>query len=472
MKRLIGWILGIAVAAAALVAIGVRVPAVQDRLMRAGIERMVADRPDELFEPDALRVLLCGTASPLPHPTRAKACVAVFAAGKFWIVDTGSGSWNRMALLRVDASRIGAILLTHFHSDHIGDLGEFNLNTWAMGRPTPLRVFGPPGVERVVAGFREAYTLDEGYRIAHHGAGVMNPETWPLEAVPIAGPADGSGPQVVLEDDGLRITAFAVHHDPVTPAYGYRFDYRGRSVVVSGDTIKWPGLIEAARGADVLVHEAQANQIVAMIGEAAAQADRPRVAKIMHDIPSYHTSPVEAAEVANEAGREAAGDVPPDAAAAVPHRRVGLRARRHGRPPGRVGDRRRRVADRDAGRFERHHDANAAMTRVATRESRRGESADHEQTPPGRKRVASALHAGSHRGLRERPLRRARARWLLARLRDHARRRPRSRRTRSAGSATDRAHRWQPAPSRSTVASAISAIARGRRASRSTARAG
>jgi ribonuclease Z len=114
--------------------------------------------------------------------------------------------------------------------------------------------------------------------------------------------ADGDGPQVAIDEDGLRISAFAVHHDPVKPAYGYRFDYRGRSVVVSGDTIEWPGLIDAARGADVLVHEAQANHIVAMMGEAAAQTDRPRIAKIMHDIPSYHTSPVQAAEVANAAG--------------------------------------------------------------------------------------------------------------------------------------------------------------------------
>ena len=302
MKRAIVWILGIAAVVAALGAIAIRIPAVQDRVMRAALVRMVATQPNELFAPDALRVLLCGTASPLPHATRAKACVAVFAAGKFWIVDTGPGSWNRLALLRIDGARIGAILLTHFHSDHIGDLGEFNMNTWAMGRPAPLRVFGPPGVERVVAGFREAYALDEGYRIAHHGAAMMNPAFWPLEAVPIPGPADGSGPQVVLDEDGLRITAFAVHHDPVKPAYGYRFDYRGRSVVVSGDTTKDAGLIEAARGADVLVHEAQANHIVAAIGEAAAQADRPRVAKIMHDIPSYHTSPVQAAEVANEAG--------------------------------------------------------------------------------------------------------------------------------------------------------------------------
>ncbi|HME71738.1 MAG TPA: MBL fold metallo-hydrolase [Myxococcota bacterium] len=301
MRRGILWVLGAGAVLALVVAIGVRVPAVQDRIVRAAIERLVAPQHEELFGDNALRVLLCGTASPMPHPSRAKACVAVFAGGRFWIVDTGPGSWNRMALLRVNRSRIGSVLLTHFHSDHIGDLGEFNLNTWVMGRPGPLRVFGPPGVERVVAGFDEAYALDTQYRIMHHGAGFLPLAAGRLEAHPVAGPADGAGPQVVLEENGLWITAFAVHHDPVKPASGYRFDDRGHSVVVSGDTTKDEGLIQAARGTDVLVHEAQANSLVAMIGEAAVNAGHPRIAKIMADIPSYHTSPVQAAEVANEA---------------------------------------------------------------------------------------------------------------------------------------------------------------------------
>jgi ribonuclease Z len=297
-----GWILAILVGLGLGAAALLRVPAVQDRIVSAALGRMVASQRNELFDTDALRVLACGTASPLPHPTRAKACVAVFAGGRFWVVDTGSGSWNRLALMRVDGARIGGILLTHFHSDHIGDLGEFDLNTWAMGRPGPLRVFGPPGVERVVGGFEEAYALDAGYRIAHHGPAFFSEAAGVMQPHPIPGPAEGRGPETFLEEDGLRITAFAVHHDPVKPAYGYRFDYGGRSVVVSGDTTKDPGLIEAAKGADVLFHEAQANHLVEQIGKAAAEAGRPRIAKIMGDIPSYHTSPVQAAEAANEAG--------------------------------------------------------------------------------------------------------------------------------------------------------------------------
>ena len=182
----------------------------------------------------------------------------------------------------------------------IGELGEFNLQTWGAGRSEPLRVFGPPGVERVVAGFNEAYALDTGYRIAHHGADFLPESAAHMQARPIEAP-EGAGPVLVVEENGLRITAFPVDHRPVVPAYGYRFDYRGRSVVVSGDTTKSSSLIAAAHGADVLVHEAQANHLIAAIGEAAAAIGRDRIAKIMHDIPSYHTTPVQAAEVANEA---------------------------------------------------------------------------------------------------------------------------------------------------------------------------
>lgn len=300
MRRLLLGLIACALALALVGYLALGIPAVQDALVERVLERALQASADALFEDDALRVLVCGSSSPLPHPERAKPCAAVFAAGRFWVVDTGPGSWNRLALWRVPGERIGGVLLTHFHSDHIGELGEFDLQTWVAGRDGPLQVFGPPGVERVVAGFETAYALDTDYRIAHHGAELLPEVAGRMQARPVV--VRGSEPTLVLEQDGLRITAFAVDHRPVVPALGYRFDYRGRSVVVSGDTVKHPGLIEAATGADVLLHEAQAQHLVAEIREAAAAAGLGRIEKIMSDIPDYHTSPVEAAEVANEAG--------------------------------------------------------------------------------------------------------------------------------------------------------------------------
>jgi ribonuclease Z len=302
MRRAILWLGGLLVLAALAVAGALRVPAVQDRVMRAVLDRMVSARNDWLFADDALRALVCGSGSPLAHPTRAKACVAVFAAGRFWVVDTGSGSWNRLSLLRVDPTRIGGVMFTHFHSDHIGDLGELNMNTWVQGRKAPLRVFGPPGVERVVAGYAEAYELDTGYRVLHHGSDFNKPELSGYVTTVVAEPAETGATTVFVDEDGLRISAFPVLHDPIKPAYGYRFDYKGRSVVVSGDTAKSESLIAAAKGADALFHEAQANHIVALVGEAAGKAGLARAVKIMQDIPSYHTTPEQAAEVANAAG--------------------------------------------------------------------------------------------------------------------------------------------------------------------------
>ncbi len=113
---------------------------------------------------------------------------------------------------------------------------------------------------------------------------------------------DGADAARVLDEDGVVVTAFAVAHDPAKPAFGYRFDYGGRSVVVSGDTRPCPNLVTQARGADVLVPEAQANVLVHIMEEAAREAGETRIAKILSDIPSYHSSPADAAREAVAAG--------------------------------------------------------------------------------------------------------------------------------------------------------------------------
>lgn len=298
--------------AAALLALAgwilIHVPAVQDAILRRAIDRTISTNRDGLLAPDALRVVLCGTGNPLPDAGRAQACTAIFAGGGLYLVDTGPGAWRNLALWHIPAERLQAVMLTHYHSDHIGDLGEINLQTWARGRNHPLRVYGPPGVKQVVDGFAQAYALDEGYRVAHHGAALMPPENWKMEPLavridtPPGAPPCAGGSAVVFRENGLTVTAFTVDHRPVVPAYGYRFDYRGRSVVISGDTKPCANLVNEARGADVLIHEAQSARMVNMIRRAAERHGDARAAQVLHDILSYHTTPVEAAREANQAG--------------------------------------------------------------------------------------------------------------------------------------------------------------------------
>ena len=255
----------------------------------------------DLFDDNALRVILCGTSSPLPDPNRAKSCVVVVAGGKAYAVDTGPESWKTLGLMNFPPARIAAILLTHFHSDHIGDLGEFRMQTWVGGRRRPLPVYGPEGVQQVVAGFNQAYALDDRYREAHHGSDIMPPSGADLVARPFETRAGGDRFSV-LEADGLTVTAFEVDHFPAAPAVGYRFDYRGRSVVISGDTKKIAAVAKAASGADVLIHDALSQPLRQVLADGAREAGNARVAKLLDDIGDYHASPIEAAETANDAG--------------------------------------------------------------------------------------------------------------------------------------------------------------------------
>ena len=251
--------------------------------------------------PDGLHVGLCGSGSPMPDPTRAGPCTVVVAGQRLFVIDSGTGSTKNLSLMNLPPARVSAIFLTHFHSDHIADLGELMLQHWAGGAASsPVPVYGPTGVDQVVAGFEQAYTLDSGYRIAHHGPKVVPPTGFGGAAHPFA--ISRSGPDVtVIDEPDLKVVAFPVNHHPVEPAVGYLFVYKGRRVVISGDTAVSPRLEAVAQGADVLVHEGLSPKLVAIQRQAALAHGRTNLAAILHDILSYHTTPEQAAGEAERA---------------------------------------------------------------------------------------------------------------------------------------------------------------------------
>ncbi len=281
-----------------------RLPAVQDWLFIRGVRNALVTHDQVQPQDGHLKVVLCGTSAPPPSMVRAKACTLVMAGRHVFVVDTGPGSANRLSQWRFPFQALDGVLLTHFHSDHIGDLGEFRMQGWVAGRGGPLAVYGPTGVEALVAGVNMTYAADASYRGAEHDLDAAAAE---LVARPFGLASEDErkthdAAKAVYDADGLRITAFQVMHEPVYPAVGYRFDYKGRSVVVSGDTALSPNLVRWSKGADLLVHEGQSEEMRQAFAKGLAEAGATKLAKVIGEVGNYHATPVQAAREANQAG--------------------------------------------------------------------------------------------------------------------------------------------------------------------------
>lgn len=251
---------------------------------------------------EGMHLYLCGTGSPLPDPDRAGPCAAIIVDGRIYVFDAGEGSARRLMQASLPVGRVSALFLTHFHSDHIDGMGPLMLLRWTgASARSPLPVHGPAGVAAIVDGFNAAYATDNGYRTAHHGAALTPPEGAGAVAMPFAVPPASGAPIPVLRDRGLTVEAFRVRHDPVDPAVGYRIRYRGRSIVISGDTAPSPAVERAAAGTDLLLHEALQPRLVAHMTRALTRSGQANTAQITRDILDYHASPEDAARTAARA---------------------------------------------------------------------------------------------------------------------------------------------------------------------------
>lgn len=189
---------------------------------------------------------LLGTGCPQVDQARFGPANLVRHGGRSFLVDCGSGVTQRLLGAGSSGAAIDALFLTHLHSDHVVDLFQLVMSSWYQGRDRPQRVFGPRGTQRMVDAMLEMWRPEYEQRIAHE----KRPSTRALE-VEVTEFEQGE----LHREDGLRISAVAVRHQPVRFAYGFLFEADGRRLVFSGDTAYCPELIAAGRGADVLVHE-------------------------------------------------------------------------------------------------------------------------------------------------------------------------------------------------------------------------
>ena len=233
-----------------------------------------------------MRLTLLGTGCPSVHTERYGPAQVIRHGGTAVLVDCGSGVTQRLLAAGVPGRDLEAVLLTHLHSDHIVDLFQLVISSWHQGRARPQRVFGPRGTRRYVEGLMALWRPELEQRIAHE----RRPSTAALEVE-----VTELEPDQVVDFGDLRARVVEVDHRPVRPAFGFVFEGAGRRIAISGDTRRCPALIEAARGAEILVHEVFVHREMPVI-------EGLRNAETITNVAAYHTLSSEVGKVAAEAG--------------------------------------------------------------------------------------------------------------------------------------------------------------------------
>jgi ribonuclease Z len=233
-----------------------------------------------------MRLALLGTGCPQADARRMGPASLVVAGETALLVDCGSGVTQRLVQAGTPGRAIDALLVTHLHSDHVIDFHQLVVSSWHQGRPKPWRVFGPPGTRAFVDRSAALWQDELAFRIAHE----QRPSATGLE-IEVVEFADGAAFAV----GGVRIMPIKVNHDPFPETYGFVVEHAGLTLVFSADTIFWPPLIAAARGADCLVHEVFIAREMPVVPGVRSQVTRDAVA-------GYHTLSTEVGRVAAQAG--------------------------------------------------------------------------------------------------------------------------------------------------------------------------
>ena len=232
-----------------------------------------------------MEIVFLGTGCPVVSTERYGPAQLILGSEARVLVDCGSGVTQRLLAAGTPGRDLDALLLTHLHSDHLVDLYQLIVSSWHQGRGRPLPVYGPPGTRRYVEGLMALWEPELSQRIAHE----KRPSTAALETA-VTEVAAGEA----LQLGGLSVTVVPVEHQPVRHAYGFVFQEAAEKLVLSGDTRRCAALIEASRGADLLVHEVFIHREMPVV-------QGVRSAETVASVAGYHTLSSEVGKIAAEA---------------------------------------------------------------------------------------------------------------------------------------------------------------------------
>jgi ribonuclease BN (tRNA processing enzyme) len=255
-------------------------------------------------ESDTKLYILGSRAGPSVGGAQYMTSYCVVVGDRVYVVDCGYGATEQMVRAGLRPQDIRNIFITHNHPDHNIELGTLVYFAWYAGLTRPLGIYGPPPTKSIMAGYMQALKPDVDIWLDDIGHAPMGP----------VNVTELSKPQAVMDDGTAKVSCTLVKHTPLFPSLAYRIDTPGRSIAFSGDTSPVESVVELAKGADVLVHEAiylNPNQAAARAGQSGdARVDSGQrgsaiagdAAKLLEHVISSHTPVEEAGRIAQEAG--------------------------------------------------------------------------------------------------------------------------------------------------------------------------
>jgi len=220
--------------------------------------------------------------------------MAVVMNNSAYLVDFGPGVVRRAAAAARDKGvqalepvNLKVVFLTHLHSDHTAGYPDLILTPWVMGRLVPLELYGPRGIKAMTDHILAAYQED--ITIRTEGMERASPEGYKVNVHEIAA-------GIVYKDANVTVTAFPTKHGDWKESYGYRFDTRDRSIVITGDTTPTQATIDACRSCDVLVHEALTLKFLSN-----SRRPNPQGIDFRAYAEKYHTTTAQLADLAGKA---------------------------------------------------------------------------------------------------------------------------------------------------------------------------
>lgn len=214
------------------------------------------------------QVVMLGTGTPNPDPSRSGPSVAIVVNGTPYLVDFGPGVMRQAASLSpayggvIEALAVRNIrhaFLTHLHSDHAMGFADLVFTPWIFGRNQPLELFGPSGTASMANEVLSAYKEDIHNRI--NGLEAANDKGWRVNTHEFRAGE-------IYRDDNVRVEAFKAQHGSWDNAFGFRFTTPDRVIVISGDTAPNAEIEKHSRDADILIHEAYSATGIQSSGDA------------------------------------------------------------------------------------------------------------------------------------------------------------------------------------------------------------